>query len=85
VIEHRHPVGQLCRVVVRQEEPARTDTQTLGLQQRLRDEQIGRRVRLPRRGVMLTDPGLRVTEAVELAQHRQVVVVTLLQAALGRV
>ena len=56
----------------------------LGLQQRLRHQQVGRGMRLPRRGVMLADPGFLIAELVEPAQHLEIPVVPLLQAPLRR-
>ena len=57
----------------------------LGLHQRLRDQEVGRGVRLPRRGVVLADPGLGKAELVGPAQGLQVPAVALEQAALRRV
>ena len=84
VVEHGDAVGELGGVVIRQQEAARADADALGLQQRLGDQQIGRRMRLPRRGVVLADPGLGVAQLVEPAQRLEVPVVAGLQAALRR-
>ena len=84
VIQHRHAGGEFRRVVVGQQEAARADAQALGLQQRLGDEQVGRGMRFPRRGVVLADPRLGVAELVEPAQRLEVPVVARLQASLRR-
>ncbi|MGY4256059.1 hypothetical protein ACVI1L_003127 [Bradyrhizobium sp. USDA 4516] len=84
MIEHRDAVGELGRVMIRQQEAAGPDADVLGLQQRLRDQQIRRRMRLPGCGVVLADPGFLIAELVEPAQHLQVPVVALLQSALRR-
>ncbi|MGY3190907.1 hypothetical protein ACVIWU_000273 [Bradyrhizobium sp. USDA 4509] len=85
MIEHRNAVRELGGMMIRQQEAAGPDAQILGLQQRLRHQQVGRRVRLPGCGVMLADPGFLVAELVEPAQRLQVPVVALLQSALRRV
>ena len=64
VVEHGHPVGQLGRVVVGQEEAAGADADVLGLAEAFDDEQVGRGVRLPHHGVVLADPGLLEAELV---------------------
>ena len=84
MVQHGDAVRQFRRVMIRQQEPARPDLDPLRLQQRLGDQQIGRRMRLPRRGVMLADPGLGVAEFIEPAQRLQVPVVAGFQAALRR-
>ena len=84
VIEHRDAVGEFGRVVIGQQEAAGAETDILGLQERLREQQIGRGMRFPGRGVVLADPGLLVAELIEPAQRLQVPVVTLLQPALRR-
>ena len=85
VVEHGDAVRQLRRVVVGQEEAAGAEADALRLQERLGDQQVGRRVRLPGRGVVLADPGFGVAELVEPAEGLQVEVVPFLQAALRRV
>ena len=55
-------------MVIGQQEPAGAEADVLGLHQRLRDQQIRRRMRLPRRGVMFADPGFLIAEFVEPAQ-----------------
>jgi len=55
-------------VVVGHQEPARTDAHALGLQERLGHEQIGRRVRFPRRRVVLADPRLAEAQLVRPAE-----------------
>ena len=84
MVEHRDAIGEFGRVVIRQQEPAGAEADVLGLQERLRQQQVRRGMRLPRRGVVLADPGLLVAELVEPAQHLQIPVVTLVQAALRR-
>ena len=84
VIEHRDAVGEFGRVVIGQQEAAGAETDVLGLQKRLREQQIGRGMRFPGRGVVLADPGFLIAELIEPAQHLQVPVVTLLQPALRR-
>jgi hypothetical protein len=85
VVEHGHPVGQLGGVMVRHEEPAGADAHALGLEQRLGHEQIGRRVRLPGRGVMLADPRLAEAQLVRPAELLEIPLVPVVQRALGRV
>ena len=77
MIEHRDAVGEFGRMMIGQQETAGADADVLGLQQRLRDQQVGRGMRLPGCGVMLADPGLLVAELIEPAQHLQVPVVAL--------
>ncbi len=84
VVEHRHPVGQLGGVVVRHEEPAGADPHALRLQQRLGHEQVGRRVRLPGRRVVLADPRLAEAQLVSPAELLEIPLVPVVQAALGR-
>ena len=70
--------------MIGQQEAAGAEADILGLQERLRQQQVGRRMRLPRRGVVLADPGFLIAELIEPAQHLQVPVVALLQPALRR-
>ena len=83
-VERRHAVGQLGRVVIGQQEAAGAEADILGLQKRLRQQQIRRRMRLPGRGVVLADPGFLVAEFIEPSQHLKVPVVSLFQSALRR-
>ena len=75
MIEHRDAVGEFGRMMIGQQESAGSDADVLGLQQRLRDQQIGRGIWLPGCGVMFADPGLLVAEFIEPAQDLQVPVV----------
>ena len=84
MIEHGHPVRELGGMVVGHEEPAGADAHRLGLQERLGHEQVGRGVRLPRRGVVLADPGLAEAQLVRPAQRLQIPLVTVEETALGR-
>ena len=84
VVEHRDAVGELGRMMIGQQEAAGADAEILGLPKTFDDQQVGRRMRLPGRGVVLADPGFLVAELVEPAQHLQVPVVTFLQPALRR-
>src|SRR5580658_6204261 len=84
VIEHRDAVSELGRVVVGQEEAARREADAAGLHQRLRDQEIGRGMRLPWRGVMLADPRLAEAEFVSPAKGLQVPAMAVVKAALGR-
>src|SRR5271165_1274251 len=54
------------------------------LHQRLRDQQIGCGVRLPRRGVMLANPALAKSELIGPAQGLQVPSMTIEEATLRR-
>src|SRR5207302_5810865 len=63
---------------------AGAETDIFGLQERLRENEIGRRMRFPGRGVVLADPGFLVAEFIEPSQRLQVPVVTLFQPALRR-
>ncbi len=78
MIEHGDAVGEFGRVVIGQQEAAGPETDILGLQKRLRENEIGRGMRLPRRGVVLADPGFLIAELIEPSQRLQVPVVTLL-------
>ena len=84
VIEHRHAVGEFGGVMVRQQEATGSEADVLGLQEGLREQKVRRGMRLPRRGVMLADPGLAVAEFVEPAHHLQIPVVAFLQSAFRR-
>ncbi len=84
MIEHRHAVGEFGGMVIGQQEAAGAEADVLGLQQRLRQQQVRRGMRFPWRGVVLADPGFLVAEFIEPSQHLQVPVVTLLQPALRR-
>ncbi len=85
MVEHRDPVGELGRVVIGQQETARREADPARLHQRLGDQEIGRRVRLPRRGVVLADPGFGKAQLVGPAQRLQIPAMALIKAALGRV
>src|SRR5258708_26518773 len=84
MIEHRDAIGELSRVVIRQKEAAGAETDIFGLQKRLRQQEVGRRMRFPWSGMRLADPGFLVAEFIEPAQHLQVEVVPLFQPALRR-
>ena len=84
VVEHRDAIGELGGMVVRHQEAAGADAHALRLHERLGHEQIGRRVRLPRRGVVLADPRLAESELVRPAQLLQIPLVSVVEAALGR-
>ena len=60
-------------MVIGQEVGARCEHDPLGLAQRLRDQEIGRGARLPRRGEVLADPGLAEAEPVERLELLEVV------------
>ena len=82
VIEHRHAMGELGRMVVGHQKPAGADAHARRLHQRLRHQQVGRGMRLPRRRVMLPDPRLAEAELVRPAQLLQVPPVAVVQAPL---
>ena len=84
MIEHRDAVGEFGRMVIGQKKTAGAEADVFRLQERLRQQQVRRRMRLPGRGVVLADPGFLIAELVEPAQHLQVPVVPLLQPALRR-
>src|SRR5262249_19369071 len=84
VIEHRHAMGELGRMVVRHQEPTGPDAHAGRLHQCLRDQEIGRRMRLPRRRVMLADPRLAEAELVRPPQLLEIPPVAVVQTALGR-
>jgi hypothetical protein len=84
VVEHSHPVGQLRRMMIRQKETTGGETDLPRLHQRLRDQKIGRGMRLPWRRVMLADPGFHEPEFVGPAQSLQVPVMAFIEAALRR-
>src|SRR5438309_2600018 len=84
-VEHRDAVGELGRVMVGHEKAAGPDAHAPGLQQGLRHEQVGRRMRLPRRRVVLADPRLAEAELVRPAKLLKIPLVAIVEAALGRV
>ncbi len=84
MIEHRDAVGEFGGMMIRQQEAAGTEADVLGLQERLRQQQVRRRMRLPGRGMVLADPGFLVAQLIGPAQHLQVPVVAFLQPALRR-
>ena len=84
VVEHGDAVRELGRMVIGQQEAAGAEPDVLGLHQRLRDQQVGRGMRLPRRGVMLADPAFGEAQLVEPADHLQVPLVAVLERPLGR-
>src|SRR4029077_9658365 len=77
-------VRELRRMVIGQEEAAGAETDVFGLQERLRQQQIRRRGRLPTRGAMLADPGFLIAEFIQPPQHLKVPVVAFFQPALRR-
>ena len=85
MVEHRDPVGELGRMMVRHQEPAGADAHARGLHQRLGHEQVGRGVRLPGRGVVLADPRFAEAELVGPAELLEIPLMPVVQAALGRV
>src|SRR5262245_66214404 len=68
--------------MVRHEESAGAEAHAARLHQRLGDEEVGRRMGLPRRGVMLADPRLAEAELVCPPQLLQVPLMTVEEAAL---
>src|SRR3954453_16586578 len=84
MIEHGDAVGELGGMVIGEKETAGAETNVFGLQKRLRQQQVRRGMRLPRRGVMLADPGLLIAELIEPAQRLKIPVVALFQPALRR-
>src|SRR5262252_7778961 len=84
VVEHRDPVRELRRVMVRQQEPAGSEADVAGLHQRLRDQQIWRWMWLPWRGVMFADPGLAEAELIGPAQRPQIPLMPVDERAFGR-
>src|SRR5262249_23188443 len=71
-------------MMIGQEKAARAEPDILCLQKGLRENEIGRRMRLPGRGVMFADPGFLIAELVEPAQHLKIPVLAFLQSALRR-
>src|SRR5262249_28628444 len=84
VIEVRDAARQLGRMMIGQQMRARRELHLRGAEQRLRDEQIGRGIRLPWRGEMLADPGLAKTEAVAQFEMFEVPFEALAQPAFRR-
>ena len=84
MIEHGDAVGEFSGVVIGQQEAAGAETDILGLQKGLRQQQVGRGVRFPGRGVVLADPGFLIAEFIEPSHHLQVPVVSFFQPALRR-
>ena len=85
MIQHCDAVRQLGRVMIGQQKPARRQPNAARLHQRLRDQEVGRRMWLPRRGVVLADPGLGIPELVGPAQGLQIPAMAVAEAALRRV
>ena len=73
-------MGEFRRMVKGQHIAAGRDTNSLGDDQALGDEQIGRRARLSQKRVVLADPGLVEADMVEESQIVQVVVMPLGEA-----
>jgi hypothetical protein len=71
-------------MVVGQQEAAGAETNVFGLQKRLREQQVGRRVRFSWRSMMLADPGFLTAEFIEPSKRLKVPVVALFQSALRR-
>ena len=84
VVEHCDAVGEFRRMVIGQQEPAGGEPDMARLHQGLRDQQIGRGMRFPRRGVVLTDPAFAEAEFVGPAQGLKVPSMTLEEAAFRR-
>ena len=68
-------MGEFRRMVKGQHVAAGRDTDALGDDQSLGDEQIGRRARLSQKRVVLADPGLIEADTVEECQIVQIVLV----------
>jgi hypothetical protein len=64
VIEHGDAIGELGRMVIGHEEAAGPDAHAPRLHEGLGHEEVGRGVRLPRRGVVLADPRLAEAQLV---------------------
>ncbi len=84
MVEHGDAVREFSGMMIGKQEPAGTEANVLGLQEGLRQQQVRRRMRLPRRGMMLADPGLLIAELIQPSQHLKVEVVTLFQSAFRR-
>ena len=65
MVEIRHTMRQLDGIVVGQKVPKRTQTDSLGPQQRLRYKQVGSGARLPTGCKVLADPCLLETEFIQ--------------------
>ncbi len=85
VVEHGDAVRELGGMMIGQQEAARPQPDVLGLHQRLGDQEVGRGMRLPRCGVVLTDPAFGEAQLIEPADHLKVPVVAILERPLGRV
>ncbi len=64
VIHEGDAACEFGRVMIRQQMRSGGEFDSSGLHQRLRDQQIRRGIGLPRRGKVLTDPRLRIAQAV---------------------
>src|SRR5262249_51695315 len=84
MIENGNAVSDLRWMMEGQQEATRPKPDVLRLHQRLSHQKIGRRMWLPRRGVMLANPALLVAEFVEPTDHLEVPFVTVLKWPLGR-
>ena len=83
MVEHRHPIGQLGRVVVRHQEAAGTDAHARRLQQSLGHEQVGRGVGLPGRRVVLAYPRLAEAQLISPAELLEIPLVSIVKVSLG--
>ena len=72
MIQKGHPVGQLNRMMVRQEVGAGTQFDALGAQECLGNEQIRSGVGFPGSGEMLTYPCLVKADTIDKLQVLQV-------------
>ena len=85
VIEIRQAHGEHTRVVERHDVCARPKADVVRITQRLGEQQVGCRDRLPRDGEVLADPGLRVPESISLLEYLDVPSVGFAERSLRRV
>src|SRR5690242_13875665 len=76
--------GELSRMMIWQQMRSGRQLYLARLHQRLRDQQVRRRIGLPSRGEMLPNPGLAVAKAIGLADDREIPLLAGQQATLRR-
>lgn len=84
MLEISDPVSQLDRVVIGEKMAERAEVDSLGALQRLGDQQVGRRARLPRRREVLADPRLLEAKLVEPLKFLEIPTLAIPDGSLGR-
>ena len=85
MVEISDPVSQLDRVVIGEKMAERAELDSLGALQRLGDQQVGSRARLPRRREVLADPRLLEAKRVEPLEFFEIPGMAISDGPFGRV